>query len=182
MKYKKYWHTPVGQMELDIPDNVRQKLIEAVHYHCKKYKPKSKSLFDYDENSVNVKELQEFEKLSNEIIRYYLTNAYNVVDAKSLNIEAKAFAKYQNHRVETETVTDYYQGFDGVLIYYLDANEKCKHLLFDPRPAITFPTDEKVSIYNPKTGTVLIHPSFLWYDTKSFVGKSIIINYRVLTT
>ncbi len=179
MKYSKNWSTPIGRLELCIPDDVRNKLIESVHHHCNTYEPRSKSLFDYNEQSINIDELKEFEKISNELIRYYLTNAYNITETDKLSIEARAFTKYADEG--KETVTDYYQGFDGVLVYYLDVKDKCEHLFFDPRPTVNYPADEKVTVYEPKTGTVLIHPSYLWYDTKSFVGKSIIINYRVLT-
>ncbi len=238
MKITKNWPTPIGKIQMDVPEDLKRKLIEIIVRDVTDF-------FVYDKNDPDADFLKEYEMMANELIRYYLTNAYNITDAKSLNIEANAFGNHLIHG--GRSYPHYHHCFDGVMIHYLTAGDEYvldenfkvqeieeKHkihndtswvvrqgyygvdgskarlfdkvhdlnedetmekkfplqgggnlIIQDPRPAINYPTDEKTFVIRPKSGQVVIHPSYLWHESNTFLGNgirvAIVINYRVLT-
>ena len=115
MKITKNWTTKVGKMQLNVPEDLKRKLIEIIVRDVTNF-------FVYDKNDPNADFLKKYEMMANEVIRYYLTNAYNITDAKSLNIEGNAFG---NHQVYGgRSYPHYHHSFDGVMIHYLTAGEE----------------------------------------------------------
>tara|TARA_B100000470_G_scaffold72642_1_gene55501 strand:- start:2618 stop:3004 length:387 start_codon:yes stop_codon:yes gene_type:complete len=108
MKITKNWTTKIGKMQLNTPEDIKIKLMELIV---------NKAVLDPTFDFV-----KEYEKIANEVIRYYLTNAYNITDAKSLNIEATVSGHYQVNGERTHP--HYHPSFDGVFVHYLTAGDE----------------------------------------------------------
>ena len=115
MKITNNWSTPIGKMQLNIPEDLKRKLIQIIVKDVTDF-------FVYDKNDPKAAFLKEYESMVNELIRYYLTNAYHITNAKDLNIEGNAFGNHQVHG--GRSYPHYHHGFDGVLVHYLTAGEE----------------------------------------------------------
>lgn len=111
------WQTPIAELDLKVSDRVRDDLIQKICID-------GANLFDYGSDDPIKESLEEYEKVSNELIRYYLTNAYDMVDTAELNIEARAFGNSQTFG--GRTYPHYHDAFDGVMIHYLTAGNEFK--------------------------------------------------------
>ena len=207
MEIKDNWATPIAELKLDIPEQVRIDLMETIAKD-------GSNIFIYDENHPYHDSIREFEKISNELIRYYLTNAYNITDADQLNIEARAFGNLQKYG--SRTYPHYHHGFDGVLIHYLTAGDEYQletdrqskiiplkkeniiHpildensdersdlkgsgnlILCDPRPAINYPYCNKAIAWNSYSGMTLLHPAYVWHESNEFRGNGIRVTFVI---
>ena len=144
-----HWTTPIAEMEIEIGEQLRKQLIQVIAND-------GSNIFVYLENDPNANAIREFEKISNKLIRDYITQGYNVPDTENLNIEARSFGNLQSHGART--YPHYHHGFDGVLIYYLTAGneyelnsdgwpedlpnrkeiEKSGNIHYNPRPGFDF--------------------------------------------
>lgn len=137
MEITKNWTTKIGKMQLDVPEDLKIKLMEII--------VKDVNPFVYDKNDPNFDFVREYEKITNEIIRYYLTNAYNITDAKTLNVEANAFGNHQIYG--GRTYPHYHHSFDGVFLHYLTAGEE---YVLDENNKVQ-PIEEKHKIYKDRS-------------------------------
>ena len=115
MEITEHWTTPIAEMEIEIGEQLRKQLIQVIAND-------GSNIFIYPDNDPNAKAIKEFEKISNKLIRDYITEAYGVEDANELDIEARSFGNLQVHGART--FPHYHHGFDGVLIYYLTAGDE----------------------------------------------------------
>ena len=248
MKITQNWTTPIGELDIKLPEEMRLGLIRFVASrgycttmgtHKKTQTPEFErnhyNLFDYGKDDPEGEHISSFEKISSEIIRYYLANSYDLSSADDLRIEARGFGNMQTYG--RRTYPHYHHGFDGVFIHYLTVGDEFQikefsdnpsdtelamipagstvdriepeedHgkikatfnldeddlpcdgsgnlILCDPRPAINYPYCNKAIAWEPKVGTTLLHPAYVWHESNHFTGKgiraSIVINYRGLT-
>ncbi len=200
MEITDHWTTPLGEDKIEIGEELRKQLIQVIAND-------GSNIFIYPNDDPNAHAIREFEKISNKIIRDYITEAYGITNIDDLDIEARSFG---NHQVYGgRTYPHYHHGFDGVLIYYLtagneyvlddnrypvdlDNNLKTSNtdgsgnlILQDPRPSQNYPYCNKALAWSPVTGTLLMHPACIWHESNTFTGSgirvSIVINYRILT-
>ena len=289
MKITPQWTTPIGELELNLPEDMRISLIKFIASrgyhttmatHSKTQTPEFEknhyNIFEYDEEDEYSNHVREFEKITSEMIRYYIANAWDITHAESLKLEARGFGNMQTYG--RRTYPHYHHGFDGVTITYLtvggefdlkdngptpddaklerlyvppnseiekinnkndnlasndysnqvevscrgsfrgkgasdsnngrstvyqgaggglngisrDSNGLTSHcegsgnmILQDPRPAINYPYCNKAIAFEPKVGTTIFHPAYLWHESNTFTGTgiraAIVVNYRVLT-
>ena len=246
MKITPQWTTPIGELELNIPEEMRLGLIKFIASrgycttmgtHKKTQTPEFEAnhynMFEYAGEDETSKHIRGFEKITSEMIRYYIANAWDIPNADSLRLEARGFGNMQTYG--RRTYPHYHHGFDGVMITYLTVGgefdlkengptpndtellmippnsevEKIENqtvaqyesfdmkkedlpcegsgnmLLQDPRPAINYPYCNKAIAFEPKVGTTIFHPAYLWHESNNFTGTgiraAIVINYRVLT-
>tara|TARA_Y100000310_G_scaffold269111_1_gene282087 strand:+ start:2147 stop:3016 length:870 start_codon:yes stop_codon:yes gene_type:complete len=124
---KQEWVTPVGQIELNLPEAMRIGLIEyiASKGYCTtmgthkrtmttEFERNHYNLFDDSENNPHIKG---YEEISSEIIRYFVAKAYNIENADQLDIECRGFGNMQT--TGRRTYPHYHHAFDGVMITYL---------------------------------------------------------------
>ncbi len=124
---KHEWVTPIGQIELNLPEAMRIGLIEyiASKGYCTtmgthkrtmtaEFERNHYNLFDESENNPHIKG---YEEISSELIRYYVAKAYNVENADQLDIECRGFGNMQT--TGRRTFPHYHHAFDGVMITYL---------------------------------------------------------------
>ncbi len=124
---KQEWVTPVGQIELNLPEAMRIGLIEyiASKGYCTtmgthkrtmttEFERNHYNLFDDSENNPHIKG---YEEISSEIIRYFVAKAYNIENADQLDIECRGFGNMQT--TGRRTFPHYHHAFDGVMITYL---------------------------------------------------------------
>ena len=248
MKITPQWTTPIGELELNLPEEMRISLIKFIASrgycttmgtHKKTQTPEFEAnhynMFEYSEDDQTAEHIRGFEKITSEMIRYYIANAWDITNADSLKLEARGFGNMQTHG--RRTYPHYHHGFDGVMITYLTVGgefiikdtdtgptpndtkltiippnseiEKIEDkivaeydsfnlskedlpcegsgnmLLQDPRPAINYPYCNKAIAFEPKVGTTIFHPAYLWHESNNFTGTgiraAIVVNYRVLT-
>ena len=261
MKITPQWTTPIGEIQLNLPEEMRIGLIKFIASrgyhttmatHSKTQTPEFEknhyNIFEYEEENEYSNHIREFERISSEMIRYYIANAWEITHAESLKLEARGFGNMQTYG--RRTYPHYHHGFDGVTITYLtvggefdlkdngpkpddaklerlyvppnseiekinnkndnlastvyqgaggglngisrDSNGLTSHcegsgnmILQDPRPAINYPYCNKAIAFEPKVGTTIFHPAYLWHESNTFMGEgiraAIVVNYRVLT-
>jgi hypothetical protein len=238
------WSTPVGEMELNLPEEMRIGLIKFIASrgycttmgtHKKTQTPEFEAnhynMFEFGEDEEVGQHIRGFEKIASEMIRYYIANSWGTKNVESMKLEARAFGNMQTNG--RRTYPHYHHSFDGVMITYLTLggefdikgedtmNEElliiprnaeiepiknnkvadygsfelskddlpCEGsgniLLQDPRPAVSYPYDNKAIAFEPKVGTTIFHPAYLWHESNTYVGTGIraavVVNYRVLT-
>jgi len=244
----KNWTTPIAEINFPLSFKTRLNLIHTIakksfHKGIKNFnatprtpdnpdtKYASKHFYNLLTSRDSDPSINDFAEHANELIRYYIANAWGVPDIEETQIEAKCFGNMQVHG--QRTYPHYHHGFDGVLITYLtcggefdldlesedlivecEKNVKVEHdkydhlkndraiwgkmgnsthpgdfeeeqnmLILDPRPAITYPYNNKAKAYTPKTGNTVIHPGYLWHESNTFMGTgirvAIILNFKV---
>ncbi len=112
-----HWDTPIAEHEVEIGEDLRKSLIQVIAND-------GSNIFIYPDNDPNADAIREFEVITNELIRGYLTTAYNISDADQVRIEARSFGNQQLYG--NRTYPHYHHSFDGVLIYYLTAGNEYK--------------------------------------------------------
>jgi hypothetical protein len=115
MEITEHWATPIGEDTIEIGEDLRKSLIEVIAKD-------GSNIFIYPDNDPNADAIREFEVISNKIIRDFITEAYEIEDINSFDIEARSFGNQQSYG--TRTYPHYHHGFDGVLIYYLTAGNE----------------------------------------------------------
>ena len=142
------WITKIGKVKINLPKETRKGLIRFIVQ--KAYSVDSDSQDQYtDKHFYNMFEysstntyIADFEKYTNELVRYYIANAWNVQDVENKIIKSKAFGNIQTHG--QRTYPHYHHGYDGVFIHYLTlGNEFSIDKYFRP---IDYSTDEGVSL------------------------------------
>jgi hypothetical protein len=121
------WTTPIGRIELNLPEAMRIGLIEfiASKGYCTtmgthkrtmttEFEKNHYNMFDERDNNIHIKQ---YEEIAGEIIRYYVANSFNIENADDLDIECRAFGNMQTNG--RRTFPHYHHAFDGVLITYL---------------------------------------------------------------
>ena len=127
LKITPEWVTPIGRIELNLPEAMRVGLIEyiASKGYCTtmgthkrtmtiEFERNHYNLFDERDNNVHIKG---YEEIASEMIRYYVANSYNVKNADQLDIECRGFGNMQT--TGRRTFPHYHHAFDGVMITYL---------------------------------------------------------------
>tara|TARA_B100000470_G_scaffold206813_1_gene182432 strand:+ start:655 stop:1662 length:1008 start_codon:yes stop_codon:yes gene_type:complete len=130
MKITPQWTTPIGELELNVPEEMRIGLIKFVASrgycttmgtHKKTQTPEFEknhyNMFEYTEDNEAGKHIRGFEKIASEMIRYYIANAWDITNADELQLEARGFGNMQTKG--RRTYPHYHHGFDGVMITYL---------------------------------------------------------------
>ena len=115
MEITEHWATPIGEDTIEIGEDLRKSLIQVIAND-------GSNIFIYPDNDPNADAIREFEVISNKIIRDFITEAYEIEDTNSLDIEARSFGNIQTYG--QRTYPHYHHGFDGVLIYYLTAGNE----------------------------------------------------------
>lgn len=129
---KHCWTTPIGEINLTLPEDMRLALIEfiAARGYCTTmgthkrtqtpdFEQNHYNLFDYSDSNEHIKQ---FEDYSSELIRYYIANSYNIGNVDTFDIDARAFGNMQT--AGRRTYPHYHHGFDGVMILYLTVGEE----------------------------------------------------------
>lgn len=198
MKIKNEWTTPIGKLNLVVSEELRKSLIQVVVDACAR-QTASKSLFDKDYNR-NHETLLEFEKTFDDLIKYYLRNAYGVSNELIIDARAYGFNTISiNRGGYNKPIRNHEGGFDGILVYcitpggeyYLDEDNYPKTITnqdsYTSQYIIQNPlhiqdTGKKWDIYNMTKGDVLIYPSYCWGGSSPFTGNGIqtylFVNYR----
>jgi len=127
LKITPEWVTPIGQVELNLPEPMRIGLIEyiASKGYCTtmgthkrvqtiEFEKNHYNMFNDSDNNPAIKGYQD---ISSELIRYYMAHAYHVENADKLDIECRAFGNMQTPG--RRTFPHYHHAFDGVMITYL---------------------------------------------------------------
>tara|TARA_B110001454_G_scaffold148183_1_gene137583 strand:+ start:517 stop:1278 length:762 start_codon:yes stop_codon:yes gene_type:complete len=117
------WTTKIGKVKITLPEETRKGLIKFIVQ--KAYSVKSDSQDQYtDKHFYNMFEssnendyIAEYEKYTNELVRYYIANAWNVQDVENMSIKSKAFGSVLTYG--QRTYPHYHHGYDGVFIHYL---------------------------------------------------------------
>ncbi len=187
------WTTPIGSIDIYLPDVLRQGLINILTRCSKVYEPqfegvgKAHNLFDYvnspwEENDKKC--IKEFEKISSKIIRTYIKKAWDVPEDSGITVRCWGNTQDTN---DMRTLPHYHQrryGWDGMLLHYLTIGNEFKYpnsrstskpyptefsgnlMLLDPRGGVTTPVPEYPRItINPQIGTTILHPAYLWHET-----------------
>ena len=221
-----HWYTPIGTIELNLPEVIRLQLIELV---CKKaYKKRKrtndpKSYSDSHQYNLfgefgNVSCVKYYQHHLKEIIEYYISRGW-FNTSEDYDIYAKTFANIQ--KKGRRTFPHYHHGFDGVVVHYLTIGnefdwvdeelikseineivdkqddyemfathsqdfEKDGNLLInDPRPAISYPFNQKSMHLVPRKGLTVIMPAYLWHESNTYNGNGIRVtlntNFRMET-
>ena len=195
MKITSEWSTPVAYINLDLPERSRKSLIQVIANACAR-ETGSKSLFDKTAN-INHDTLNEFEIIFDDLIRYYLSNAYEVnntdKELRDMRIDARAYGFNTisiNEGGYNKPMRNHEWGFDGTLVYcvtsggeyYLGKDNYPYHIkvpqIYTSEYKIQTPlyfqgSDNKWDIYNMRRGDILIYPSYCWGGSKPFVGTGI---------
>ena len=167
------------------------------------------NIFDYSRYSDKneIKQVEGFEKIISGIIREYVHEAWNT--DKDCDIKIRGFGNVQK-TFGRRTAPHYHHGWDGVLAHYLTAGEEFDLeekqynkpintdysgdlLLLDPRPANVsapiaregYPGNNQYFAINPKTGTTIIHPGYIWHETsthtKAGIRVLVAVSFNILT-
>jgi hypothetical protein len=146
------------------------------------------NLFASPEHEPAKAALLEFERYACKTFREYLQQGFDAKDSDTVELSARCFGHI--HRPGMRTFPHYHQASDGVLIHYLKADEQGEGgeplslILQDPRGAPNYPWQGKMHTINPKTGTTVCHPSYLWHETNEWTGKDIraliAVNFKVI--
>ena len=148
MEITEHWTTPVGEDEIEIGEEIRKHLIQvAIDDGSNVFMRVS------DPNDPHADAIREFEKITNKIIRDFITEVYNVENINDVDIEARSFCNLQTYG--GRTYPHYHHGFDGVLIYYLTAGNE--YGVDDNNKVCYLPEDQKNyestnTNYNPRPG------------------------------
>lgn len=201
MEIIREWSTPVAHINLDLPERSRKSLIQVIANACAR-ETGSKSIFDRTVN-INHDTLNEFEIIFDDLIRYYLSNAYglNKIDKelRHIRIDARAYGFNTvsiNEGGYNKPLRNHEWGFDGTLVYcvtsggeyYLGKDNYPYRIkvpqIYTSKYTIQTPLyyqgdngwwdgDSKWDIYNMRRGDILIYPSYCWGGSAPFVGTGI---------
>lgn len=205
MKVEQLWPTPIAIIEEKLSNETTFNLIDLIRlqselkkktnldgtgfknfvdvgdfYHNIHY-----NLFDIDKDSEYYDAILEFEKYACRNIRNYIREGFGAKDAETVELSARCFG----HSIEpnVKTFPHYHQSSDVVLIHYLNVGKSTDPLslvLQDPRGAPNYPWWGKMHVINPKPGTTVCHPSFLWHETTEWRGDHnrdlIAVNFKIL--
>jgi len=191
------WATPIGQLAIDLPEDVRKDLIQWVvtnyskRITTKEPVPSCIDLFDYTqytgntENKTNIfKSVYRFELIISKVIKAYIKQAWGFNE--TVQVEAHCTSKIQlshDKRLEPHRHTN----VDGTLIHYLtvgnefyvendegapplDTDYSGNLILLDPRPTNLCPEgDTRADIIkiSPYNGLTVIHPGYVWHETNT---------------
>lgn len=127
MTIKPYWSTPVAELDLNIPEDMRVSLIKFVAssgYGTTMGTHDGVSTQVFEQNQYNMfsvaKEnpiMAEWENICSEMMRYYIARSHNIPNADQINLEARAFGNMQT--AGRRTYPHYHHSFDFVMIVYL---------------------------------------------------------------
>ena len=127
---KHEWTTPIGSIDIYLPDIVRQVLIRILT-NCKNIS--TYNLFDFSDKSFSTIEercLKDFEEIASKIIRTYVKKAWEWDE--EVKIKARCFGNVQRS-FSRRNAPHYYHGWDGVFIHYLTIGEEFNYPLFDAK-------------------------------------------------
>ena len=160
MKIKQTWASPIAELSLNLPDDIRMALIKFVASsgygttmgtHEKTQTPEFEelqyNLFNWsDENPL----IAEFEVIASEMIRYYIANAYDIRNANDLDIEARCFGNMQ--KKGRRTYPHYHHSFDFVMIHYLSCGGEfdIKNMGEPNEEFMVIPPNSEVEVMKPK--------------------------------
>lgn len=206
MKIDNLWPTPIGQTEGGISPQATAQLAALIRrrevekkkvplganpfkafvddgdfYHSIHY-----NLFDAPDDLPEREAIREFEAFACRTVRHYLREGFGAVDADTVELSARCFGHSHIHGVRT--FPHYHQASDVVLIHYLTVgtpmDAPLSLIMLDPRGAPNYPWWGKMHVVNPKSGTTICHPSFLWHETNEWTGESsrelIAVNFKII--
>tara|TARA_B110000495_G_scaffold90915_1_gene78543 strand:+ start:1328 stop:2212 length:885 start_codon:yes stop_codon:yes gene_type:complete len=126
-KIKHCWTTPIGEIKINLPEDMRISLIEYIAskgYCTTMGTHKRTQTSEFEENHYNLfdekdtnEHIKKFEEYTSELIRYYIANGYNLGNVETFDIACRAFGNMQT--AGRRTYPHYHHGFDGVMICYL---------------------------------------------------------------
>ncbi len=214
MTIRHLWTTPVMEEDTPLPEKIRQDLIAAVRrresardevaekspgFHefmksKKAYAVTPYNLFsDIDQFPEERESILAFEQFACKMYRRYLREALAVEQADEVKLVGRCFGNVQEPGART--YPHYHQAMDGVLIHYLqidqrdqEAGQTIRHgshalLLQDPRPAPNYPYWQKLEVIQPYQNLSVIHPAYLWHETNVYRGQGqricIVVNFQV---
>jgi len=137
------WTTPIGSIDIYLPDIVRQVLIKILTNYKNISTPDSYNntkhlfdanaynLFDFSDKSFSALEercLTDFEGIASKIIRTYVKKAWGWDE--ETKIKSRCFGNVQRS-FSRRTAPHYHHGWDGVFIHYLTVGEEFNYPLFD---------------------------------------------------
>ena len=142
LEVKHEWTTPIGKMNIYLPEITRQVLIKLMTKQSiiftedtynetnkttselKKFEDRVYNLFDYSNDAltpIEVSALKEFEKIASKIIRTYINKAWDVDE--DVEIRVRGFGNVQKP-FGRRTAPHFHHGWDGVFVHYLTAGEE----------------------------------------------------------
>ena len=134
MTIKPYWTTPIAELDLNIPEDMRVALIKFVAssgYGTTMGTHDGVSTQTFEQNQYNMfsvsKEnpiMAEFEGICSEMMRYYIARSHNIENADQVELEARAFGNMQTKG--RRTYPHYHHAFDFVMILYLTVGSEFK--------------------------------------------------------
>jgi len=117
------WTTKIGKVKINLPDETRKGLIKFIVRkaysggYLSEEEYTDKHYYNMFESSEEDHYIAEYEKYTNELVRYYIANAWNVQDVENMSIKSKAFGSVLTYG--QRTYPHYHHGYDGVFIHYL---------------------------------------------------------------
>jgi hypothetical protein len=194
MNYQQLWSTPIGKVQIDLPENIRKTLIQQVIFNynrrteAKEPIPSFMDLFDYtqyvgDEKIDVFKAVYRFELIISKIIRSFVEQAWGMNEKAELamhctsKVQAPYDMRIEPHRHNNVDLTAvhylttgnefHYRPPDSTLDEgpYLPNDYSGELLLLDPRPCITYPYNDKAKTIKPQNGLTVIHPGYVWHET-----------------
>lgn len=142
---KHEWTTPLGQIDIYLPELTRQVLIKLMAKQgivfteqtydeknktssdLKKFDDKIYNLFDYPNHKLTPLELsalKEFEKIASKLIRTYINKAWGLDETSK--IKTRCFGNVQRP-FSRRTSPHFHHGWDGVFVHYLTVGEEFNH-------------------------------------------------------
>ena len=159
MKLTKQWVTPIGEVDINLPENMRVGLIKYIASkgycttmgtHKKTQTPEfEKNHYNMFDDKDSNQHIEEFEHIASELIRYYVANSWDISNAAQLKIDARAFGNMQT--AGRRTYPHYHHSFDGVMIHYLTTGGEFKIKGHDGNKLTNVPSNAEIE---PITGTV----------------------------
>jgi hypothetical protein len=190
MNYQQLWTTPIGKVQIDLPEDIRRALIQGVitNYNkrmkAKEPVPSFMDLFNYaqyaSKDKIDIfKAVYRFELIISKVIRSFVKQAWSMDERVELAMHctSKVQVPYDmrvephRHNAVDITVVHYLTTRNE---FYLDNSNDRKPLnneysgdllLLDPRPSITYPYNDKAKTIRPQNGTTVIHPGYVWHET-----------------
>jgi len=130
---EKDWGTDIFAINFNLPEETRYSLIKTIAKHAYQeyddYRPDGRNSGYSSRHHYNMfgtpewkSDVNDYKEIANELIRYYVANAWDVEDVENMVIKAKCFGNIQTYG--QRTYPHYHHGFDGVLITYLTVGEE----------------------------------------------------------
>ena len=198
MKVENLYSSPVLIEDWNFSEEENQKLIAAAKRAEAQASPTGsyydRSILDYSLLKTDAPLVAHFQDVMNRRTREYIYRSFQCPDAFTMHMQAAVFANVYtygqrvraHYHPDCHFVACYYPKIDPIEEPQFRTAEQGVFVLMDPRGTVQWPgAQSKIHRIPVKTGTFILHPSYMWHESEVYFGQGericLVAEFKVIT-